>query len=120
MTDLAELLIKMGAEIEGAGTDTIRVRGVEKLHGTTHRVIPDRIEAGTFLVAGAITSGEILLTNCEPEHLTAVIAKLAASGVEIRAEGAGQLARSRPGKLSPPTSQRRNIRASPRTCRRNS
>lgn len=99
VTDLAELLIKMGAKIEGAGSDTIRVRGVEKLHGTTHRVIPDRIEAGTFLVAGAVTGGEILLTDCEPKHLTAVIEKLAACGVEIRAEGEGELRVRVPGKL---------------------
>ena len=58
--DLAELLVKMGAKIEGAGTPTIRVQGVEKLHGATHSVIPDRIEAGTFLVAGAITGGDLL------------------------------------------------------------
>jgi UDP-N-acetylglucosamine 1-carboxyvinyltransferase len=100
VTDLAELLTKMGAKIEGAGTETIRVRGVAKLHGTTHRVIPDRIEAGTFLVAGAITGGEILLTSCEPKHLTAVTEKLAACGVEIRAEGAGELRVRVPGKLS--------------------
>lgn len=100
VTDLAELLTKMGAKIEGAGSDTIRVRGVEKLHGTTHYVIPDRIEAGTFLVAGAITGGEILLTGCEPKHLTAVIEKLAACGVEIRAEGKGELRVRVPGKLS--------------------
>jgi len=100
VTDLAELLIKMGAKIEGAGTETIRVRGVEKLHGTTHRVIPDRIEAGTFLVAGAVTGGEILLTGCEPKHLTAVIEKLVACGVEIRPEGKGELRVRVPGKLS--------------------
>ncbi|MGH9730013.1 MAG: UDP-N-acetylglucosamine 1-carboxyvinyltransferase, partial [Candidatus Acidiferrales bacterium] len=99
VTDLAELLIKMGAKIEGAGSDTIRVRGVEKLHGTTHRVIPDRIEGGTFLVAGAITGGEILLTHCEPKHLTAVIEKLVACGVEIRAEGEGELRVRGSGKL---------------------
>jgi len=100
VTDLAELLIKMGAKIEGAGTETIRVRGVQKLHGTSHSVIPDRIEAGTFLVAGAVTGGEILLTNCEPKHLTAVIEKLTACGVEIRAEGKGELRVRVPGKLS--------------------
>ena len=87
--DLAELLMKMGAKIEGAGTPTIRVQGVEKLHGATHAVIPDRIEAGTFLVAGAITGGELLLTNCEPAHLGAVIEKLRECGVEINCEGNG-------------------------------
>jgi UDP-N-acetylglucosamine 1-carboxyvinyltransferase len=85
--DLAELLVKMGAKIEGAGTPTIRVEGVERLHGATHSVIPDRIEAGTFLVAGAITAGNLLLTNCEPRHLTALIGKLKECGVEIHCEG---------------------------------
>jgi UDP-N-acetylglucosamine 1-carboxyvinyltransferase len=85
--DLAELLIKMGAKIEGHGTPTIRVQGVERLHGATHTIIPDRIEAGTFLVAGAITGGELLLTHCEPKHLTAIIDKLRECGVEIKCEG---------------------------------
>ena len=87
IADLAQLLVKMGAKIEGAGTRTIRVEGVARLHGATHTIIPDRIEAGTFLVAGAITGGELLLTNCEPRHLGAVIEKLRACGVEIRCEG---------------------------------
>ncbi len=87
VTDLAELLVKMGAKIEGAGTSTIRVQGVERLHGATHTIIPDRIEAGTFLFAGAICGGEILLTNCEPAHLGALINKLKECGVEIRCEG---------------------------------
>lgn len=89
--DLALLLTKMGAKIEGAGTPTIRVQGVEKLHGAEHTVIPDRIEAGTFLVAGAITGGELLLTNCEPAHLGAVIEKLRECGVEIKCEGHGTM-----------------------------
>lgn len=89
--DLAELLTKMGAKIEGAGTPTIRVQGVEKLHGATHTVIPDRIETGTFLVAGAITGGELLLTHCEPAHLGAVIEKLRECGVEIKCEGNGTM-----------------------------
>ena len=80
VTDLAELLIKMGAKIEGVGTSTLRVQGVEKLHGATHAIIPDRIETGTFLVAGAITGGELLLTNCEPGHLKTVIEKLRSCG----------------------------------------
>lgn len=86
VTDLAELLIKMGAKIEGVGTATLRIRGVERLHGAAHEIIPDRIEAGTFLVAGAITGGELHLTNCAPEHLRAVIEKLKSCGVEIRCE----------------------------------
>ncbi len=87
VTDLAELLIKMGARIEGAGTSTLRIQGVARLHGATHAVIPDRIEAGTFLVAGAITGGELLLTDCEPGHLTSVIETLKKCGVEIKSEG---------------------------------
>ena len=83
VTDLADLLIKMGAEIEGAGTPTIRVRGKQKLHRARHTVIPDRIEAGTFLVAGAITNGDLELTGCAPQHLASVIAKLRETGVEI-------------------------------------
>jgi UDP-N-acetylglucosamine 1-carboxyvinyltransferase len=83
VVDLADLLTKMGAQIEGAGTSTIRVRGVRELHGAEHTVIPDRIEAGTFLAAGAITGGEVQITHCRPDHLTAVIAKLESAGVEI-------------------------------------
>src|SRR6202166_1591317 len=89
--DLAELLIKMGAKIEGVGTSTLRVQGVSSLHGATHAIIPDRIETGTFLVAGAITGGELLLTDCEPGHLKTVIEKLRACGVEIKCEGDGKL-----------------------------
>jgi len=91
VADLAALLVKMGAKIEGAGTSTIRVHGVRELHGATHAVIPDRIEAGTFLVAGAITGGELLLTKCEPAHLGAIIEKLKECGVEIKCEGNGNL-----------------------------
>jgi UDP-N-acetylglucosamine 1-carboxyvinyltransferase len=91
ISDLAELLVKMGAEIEGAGSSTLRVRGVARLGGATHRIIPDRIEAGTFLAAAAITGGELLLERCEKVHLGAVIAKLAETGVEIRSEGADSL-----------------------------
>src|ERR1700728_3522773 len=76
VTDLAALLTAMGAHIEGAGTSTIRVKGVEKLHGAKHRINPDRIEAGTFLVAGAITGGDLCVVDCNPDHLRAVIAKL--------------------------------------------
>src|SRR6202034_2587675 len=89
--DLAALLVKMGAKIEGAGTPTIRVEGVERLHGATHTIIPDRIEAGTFLVAGAITGGEILLTHCDPAHLGAIIAKLKECGADVRCEGKGNI-----------------------------
>jgi UDP-N-acetylglucosamine 1-carboxyvinyltransferase len=91
VTDLAELLIKMGAKIDGLGTSTLRIEGVPKLHGASHSIIPDRIETGTFLVAGAITGGELLLTKCEPQHLAAVISKLRECGVEIKCEGNGAL-----------------------------
>ncbi|MBI1750385.1 MAG: UDP-N-acetylglucosamine 1-carboxyvinyltransferase [Acidobacteria bacterium] len=91
IADLARLLITMGAKVEGAGTATLRICGAAELHGATHTVIPDRIEAGTLLVAGAITGGELLLTQCEPAHLTAVTEKLAQAGVVIRAEGGNAL-----------------------------
>jgi UDP-N-acetylglucosamine 1-carboxyvinyltransferase len=81
VTDLAALLIAMGARIEGAGTGTIRVQGVERLHGARHRINPDRIEAGTFLIAGAITGGDLTLTGCNPAHLSAVTQKLRECGV---------------------------------------
>ncbi len=81
--DLAALLAAMGAKIEGAGTATIRVKGVAKLHGARHRINPDRIEAGTFLIAGAITSGDLNVANCNPNHLGAVISKLEAAGARV-------------------------------------
>jgi UDP-N-acetylglucosamine 1-carboxyvinyltransferase len=83
VTDLVEMLRKMGAEISGDGTSTLRIRGVEKLYGTEHAVIPDRIEAGTFLLAGAITGGELTITHCAPEHVGAVIAKLEQAGAQV-------------------------------------
>ncbi|HSY32244.1 MAG TPA: UDP-N-acetylglucosamine 1-carboxyvinyltransferase [Verrucomicrobiae bacterium] len=83
VTDLVEMLRKMGAQIEGDCSSMLRIRGVDKLHGTEHTVIPDRIEAGTFLVAGAITDGDLTLTNCAPEHLASIIAKLEQTGVRI-------------------------------------
>lgn len=81
--DLAELLNKMGARIKGAGTTTLEIDGVEALGGAEHTIIPDRIEAGTFIVAAAITDGEIEVKSCRPEHLTAVIEKLREAGVDI-------------------------------------
>jgi len=85
--DLADLLNKMGAQIEGAGTDKIRIRGVSRLHGAEHSIIPDRIEAGTFLIAGAITGGELAVECCNPEHLSAVLAKLDEVGVQVIRKG---------------------------------
>ncbi len=81
--DLAALLNAMGARIEGAGTSTIRVRGVAKLHGARHKINPDRIEAGTFLIAGAITGGDLNVDGCNPEHLGALIGKLEQCGVKL-------------------------------------
>jgi UDP-N-acetylglucosamine 1-carboxyvinyltransferase len=81
--DLAELLIKMGAKIEGAGTSIIRVKGVERLHGAEHTIIPDRIEAGTFLLCGAISRGDVLISNCIPEHLAALVFKMRQAGTEV-------------------------------------
>jgi len=83
VADLADLLIKMGAKIEGAGTSTIRIQGVDRLLGADHQIIPDRIEAGTFLIAGAITGGELAVTGCAPDHLGALVAKLQQAGVDV-------------------------------------
>ncbi len=87
VADLAALLNKMGAEIEGAGTATIRVKGVSKLHGAKHRIIPDRIETATFIIAGAITAGDLNVTGCDPKHLDAVLTKLKDMGVRTKANG---------------------------------
>jgi UDP-N-acetylglucosamine 1-carboxyvinyltransferase len=84
VADLAALLNKMGAKIEGAGTSTICVKGVTKLHGARHRIIPDRIEAGTFIIAAALTAGDLNITGCDPQHLGALMAKLAEVGVKTR------------------------------------
>jgi UDP-N-acetylglucosamine 1-carboxyvinyltransferase len=87
VTDLVELLRKMGAKISGDGTSELRVEGVKELHGAEHSIIPDRIEAGTFIIAGAITGGEIELTNCCPQHLESIIAQLADAGVQVERNG---------------------------------
>jgi UDP-N-acetylglucosamine 1-carboxyvinyltransferase len=84
VADLAALLNKMGAKIQGAGTPTIRIKGVTKLKGAKHRIIPDRIEAGTFLIAGALTGGDLNIAACDPTHLDAIISKLKASGVKTK------------------------------------
>src|SRR4051812_6998592 len=87
VADLADLLNKMGASIEGAGTSTIRVQGVSKLNGAKHRIIPDRIEAGTFIIAGAMTGGDLNIAGCEPTHLEAVLNKLREAGVKLKING---------------------------------
>src|ERR1700726_229804 len=84
VADLAALLNKMGAKIEGAGASTIRVQGVTKLHGARHRIIPDRIEAGTFIIAAVLTAGDLNITGCDPQHLGALMAKLAEVGVKSK------------------------------------
>jgi UDP-N-acetylglucosamine 1-carboxyvinyltransferase len=98
VADLADLLNKMGAKIEGAGTPTIRVRGVAKLRGAKHRIIPDRIEAATFIIAGALTDGDLNVTECNADHLGALLQKLQEVGIKtrhtadsIRVEGNGSL-----------------------------
>lgn len=85
IVDLANFLNKMGAKIRGAGTDTIRIEGVPRLHGAKHTVIPDRIEAGTFMLAAAITRGAVNIRNVEPDHLKPIIAKMRECGVRIEA-----------------------------------
>src|SRR5438132_2585566 len=82
VADLADLLNKMGAQVEGAGTSTIRVKGVSKLHGAKHRIIPDRIEAGTFIIAGALTGGDLNVAGCDPRHFLTLLQKLEEAGVK--------------------------------------
>src|SRR3954469_5936363 len=82
--DLADLLNKMGAKIEGAGTSTITIKGVSKLKGAKHGIIPDRIEAGTFIIAGALTGGDIKVAGCDPSHLTVLLQKLSEAGVKTK------------------------------------
>ncbi|TFE04102.1 UDP-N-acetylglucosamine 1-carboxyvinyltransferase [Jeotgalibacillus salarius] len=89
IVDMANYMNKMGAKIKGAGTDTIRIEGVEELHGAEHTIIPDRIEAGTFMVAAAITEGNVLIENAVPEHSASVIAKLKEMGVTVIEENEG-------------------------------
>ena len=100
VVDLARLLIAMGASIDGAGSSTIRVRGVSRLHGATQPIIADRIETGTFLIAGALTRGDLLLTACEPAHLRALIAKLHQAGAEVVEPSPDSLRVRAPRKLS--------------------
>ena len=89
IVDLANFLNAMGAKVRGAGTGTIRIEGVDKLYGANHSIIPDRIEAGTFMVAAAITGGDILIENAVPEHLRSITAKMEEMGVKIIEENEG-------------------------------
>ena len=90
VVDLAQCLVSMGARISGAGTDVIRIQGVERLHGATHRIMPDRIETGTYLCAAAVTGGEIRLTGTSMGYLDAVVDKLMDAGCEISGEKSPQ------------------------------
>ncbi|WP_306010203.1 UDP-N-acetylglucosamine 1-carboxyvinyltransferase [Bacillus sp. MMSF_3328] len=89
IVDLANFLNKMGAKVKGAGTGTIKIEGVDMLFGAVHNIIPDRIEAGTFMVAAAITGGDVLVQNAVPEHMTSLIAKMEEMGVTFIEEGEG-------------------------------
>ena len=93
--ELARVLNKMGARIRGAGTHLIDIEGVDELHPVEHAIIPDRIEAGTLLVAAAITRGNVLVRDCLPEHLEAVVAKLRAAGAEVTPEDGGLRVRAK-------------------------
>lgn len=89
IVDLANFINEMGGRVIGAGTDTIRIEGVRELHGAVHHIIPDRIEAGTFMVAAAITKGDVIIENAVPEHIAALISKMKEMGVEINEEKEG-------------------------------
>lgn len=103
IVDLAQLLDKMGAKIKGAGTEVLTITGVEKLHGAEHQVIQDRIEAGTFMVAAAMTSGDVLVKDAVWEHNRPLLAKLMEMGVEVTEEAAGIRIKSDVSKLKPVT-----------------
>lgn len=89
IADLADALNKMGARITGAGSDIIEIEGADELHGTTHRVIPDRIEAGSFVIAAAVTAGDVLVRGARADHLEAFLIKLKEAGVAVSEEGTG-------------------------------
>lgn len=86
IVDLADYLVKRGARITGAGTDVITIEGVRELHGADHEVIPDRIEAGTYLAAAAMTKGDVTITHCRPGHMEALLMKLQEAGADVRAD----------------------------------
>ena len=98
IVDLADFLVKRGARIHGAGTDVITIEGVRELHGADHEVIPDRIEAGTYLAAGAMTHGDVTATHCRPHHLEAVLMKLREIGADVQ-EDKDTVRLTRPDKL---------------------
>jgi len=84
IVDVANYINEMGGRVIGAGTDTMRIEGVEELHGAEHYIIPDRVEAGTFMVAAAITEGDVIIENAVPEHMAALISKMGEMGVDIQ------------------------------------
>lgn len=90
VVDLAEFLVKLGAKIEGIGTDTLVIEGTRSLHGCTHQMIPDRIEAGTFAIMAAATNSKLTIANCEPKHLTSLIHHLRSAGIVVE-EGEGSM-----------------------------
>ncbi len=100
IVDLANFLNRMGARIKGAGTDTIKIEGVSALHGAKHSVIPDRIETGTFMVAAAITRGNVLIRNVVPDHVKPIIAKLKECGAAVEITDEGMIVR---GDIAPLT-----------------
>jgi UDP-N-acetylglucosamine 1-carboxyvinyltransferase len=87
--ELGRVLIKMGARITGAGTDRVIIEGVDELHPIEHAIIPDRIEAGTFMVAAAVTGGDVLVEDCLPDHMDSIVGKLRQAGVDVQPEGTG-------------------------------
>ncbi|MFU2206926.1 UDP-N-acetylglucosamine 1-carboxyvinyltransferase [Streptococcus pluranimalium] len=103
IVDLAQLLDKMGAKIKGAGTEVLTITGVEQLHGVEHQVVQDRIEAGTFMVAAAMTSGDVLIKDAVWEHNRPLLAKLMEMGVEVTEEADGIRIKSDVSKLKPVT-----------------
>ena len=86
VSDLASFLMKRGARVSGAGTDVITIEGVPELHGADHEIVPDRVETGTYLIAGAITGGEVRVVRCRPDHCDALLAKLQEAGVALKVE----------------------------------
>lgn len=97
IVDLANFINEMGGRVIGAGTDTMRIEGVQELHGAEHYIIPDRVEAGTFMVAAAITEGDVIIENAVPEHMAALISKMGEMGVDIQETAEGLRVRaSRP------------------------
>ncbi|EGA88255.1 UDP-N-acetylglucosamine 1-carboxyvinyltransferase 1 [Planococcus donghaensis MPA1U2] len=94
IVDVANYINEMGGRVIGAGTDTMRIEGVEEMHGATHYIIPDRVEAGTFMVAAAITEGDVIIENAVPEHMAALISKMGEMGVDIKETEEGLRIRS--------------------------